>query len=91
VSVFILYILHANAINIDVFRTLEIEVGYISNLGELSNLDTSSVSRPAIRSNVTASTIPHPMERLEPVWAEGDFECVLASALLVTIFTYGHL
>jgi len=28
---------------------------------------------------------------LEPVWAEGDFERMLASALLVAIFTYGHL
>jgi hypothetical protein len=32
------------------------------------------------------------MERLvEPVWAEGDFEDLLASALLVAIFTYGYL
>lgn len=28
---------------------------------------------------------------LELVWAEGDFERTLASALLATIFTYGHL
>jgi len=25
------------------------------------------------------------------VWDEGDFEYALAGALLVTIFTYGHL
>lgn len=28
---------------------------------------------------------------LELVWAEGDFEDILASALLITIFTCGHL
>ena len=28
---------------------------------------------------------------LELVWAEGDFEYTLTSALLVAIFTYGHL
>lgn len=38
------------------------------------------------------SVIPHPMEHLlEQVWAEGDYERLLATALIVTIFTFGHL
>ena len=28
---------------------------------------------------------------LELVWAEGDFEDMLANAVLLTVFTYGHL
>ena len=44
------------------------------------------------RSGATGNIVSHLMEHLlEPVWAEGDFEDLLTSALLVAIFTFGRL
>lgn len=55
-------------------------------------MDNPPESRSVTRQLNRTSIVPHLMEHLlELVWTEGDFEDALASVLLVTIFTYGHL